>query len=119
MILQAARGAALQTEVSSRIEHLRVSDVMDSEPVAVPAEASAESALDDYFLRYRWDWFPVVDASGHFVGLVERERLEQAGPDAHVSDVVAPDTQSDYRVEVTEPLEALLASEPLQRLGAI
>jgi Mg/Co/Ni transporter MgtE len=119
LIGQAARSAALQTEVSSRIEHLSVADVMDSEPVAVPGEASAERALDDYFMRYRWDWFPVVDASGHFLGLVERDRLEKAGPDARVADAVAPETRSDYRVEVTEPLEALLGSEPLQRLGAM
>jgi Zn-dependent protease len=119
MIGQAARGAALQTEVTSRIEHLCVEDVMDSEPVAVPAEAPVERALDDYFLRYRWDWFPVVDASGHFAGLVERERLEHAPSGSRVGDVVAPDTLADFRVEVTEPLEALLGSEPLQRLGAV
>jgi Zn-dependent protease len=119
LIGQAARGAQLSTAVSSRIEHLRVADVMDSEPVSVPAEVPVDVALEDYFMRYGWDWFPVVDASGHFVGLVERERLEKAAPGARVGDLVAPDTLSDFRVQVDAPLEALLASEPLQRLGAI
>jgi CBS domain-containing protein len=119
MIWQAARGAEEQSVVAARIENVRVRDVMDAEPVAVPAEANAAAALDDYFLRYGWDWFPVVDATGHFRGLVERERLEQADPAARVGDVVAPDTLADYRVQVDEPLEALLGSEPLQRLGAI
>ena len=119
LIGQAARAAAVQTAVTSRIEHLRVVDVMDSEPVAVPADAPAERALEDYFLRYRWDWFPVVDASGHFAGLVERERLEHAAPGARVGDVVAPDTLADFRVAQDEPLESLLGSEALQRLGAI
>ena len=119
LIGQSARGATAQSEVASRIEHLRVADVMDSEPVAVPAEATAGRALEEFFLRYGWDWFPVVDADGRFRGLVERERLEQAPPDARVSDAVAPDTLADFRVEVSDPLEALLGSEPLQRLGAV
>jgi Zn-dependent protease len=119
LIYQAARGAEVQTAVTSRIEHLRVADVMDSEPVAVPAEVTVARALDEYFLRYQWDWFPVVDATGRFLGLVERERLADAPGDARVGDVVAPDTLSDFRVAVDEPLEALLGSEPLQRLGAI
>jgi Zn-dependent protease len=119
LIGQAARAAAVQTAVTSRIEHLHVSDVMDAEPVAVPADDPAERALEDYFLRYGWDWFPVVDSSGHFAGLVERERLEQAPAGARVGDAVAPDTLADFRVELNEPLEALLGSEPLQRLGAI
>jgi Zn-dependent protease len=119
MIWQAARGAEEASAVSKRIEHLRVLDVMDAEPVAVPAEVPVGEALDSYFLRYGWDWFPVVDASGHFRGLVERERLEQADRHARVGDVIAPDTLADFRVPVDEPLETLLGSEPLQRLGAI
>jgi CBS domain-containing protein len=115
----AARAAEASTVVASRIEGLRVSDVMDSEPVAVPAEASVERALDDFFLRYRWDWFPVVDATGHFVGLVERQRVDDAASDAQVGDVVQPETQTTFRVGVDEPLETLLRSEGLQRLGAI
>jgi Zn-dependent protease len=119
MIGQAARGAEVQSAVSSRIEHLRVADVMDSEPVAVPAEETAARALDDYFLRYGWDWFPVVDGVGHFIGLIERDRLQDAPADAHVKDAVAADTLADFRVEMNEPLETLLGSEPLQRLGAV
>jgi len=119
LIGQAARAAQTQTAVASRIEHLRVADVMDSEPVAVPADATVEQALDDYFLRYRWDWFPVVDAGGRFAGLVQRERIDDAPADARVSDVVMPETRESFGVGVDEPLEALLGSEALQKIGAI
>ena len=67
-----ARGAVVQTEFASRIEGIRVADVMDAEPVAIPEDASVERALDEYFLRYRWPWFPVVDAAQRFRGLLER-----------------------------------------------
>jgi Zn-dependent protease len=123
ILSQGARSAEVQTAVVSRIEHLRVSDVMDAEPVALPADTKLDRALDDYFLRYRWDWFPVVDVSGRFLGLATRENLEKVPealrPGSHVSEVLSSDTGKAFRVGVDEPLEALLGSEALARLGAI
>ena len=123
ILSQGARSAEVQTAVVSRIEHLRVSDVMDAEPVALPADTKLDRALDDYFLRYRWDWFPVVDVSGRFLGLATRENLEKVPealrPGSHVSEVLSSDTGKAFRVGMDEPLEALLGSEALQRLGAI
>jgi Zn-dependent protease len=124
MILsQGARSAEVQTAVASRIEHLRVSDVMDSEPVALPADIKLDRALDEFFLRYRWDWFPVVDVGGRFLGLATRENLEKVPealrPGSMVSEVLSSDTGATFRVRMDEPLEALLGSEALQRLGAI
>lgn len=120
---QGARAAEVHTAVASRIEHLRVSDVMDSEPVALPADTKLDRALDDFFLRYRWDWFPVVDVSGRFLGLATRENLEKVPealrPGSMVSEVLSSDTGSTFRVRMDEPLEALLGSEALTRLGAI
>ena len=66
-----ARAAAMQTAITGRIEGMRVADVMDREPVAIPGELSVEQALDEYFLRYRWPWFPVVDAAHRFLGLLD------------------------------------------------
>ena len=65
---QSARGHAAQSEFASRIEGIRVADVMDADPVAIPDDASVEQAIDEYFLRYRWPWFPVVDAAQRFRG---------------------------------------------------
>jgi len=48
-----ARGAAMQTKITSKISEVRVADVMDREPVAIPGELSVEQALDEYCLRYR------------------------------------------------------------------
>jgi Zn-dependent protease len=119
LIGQAARAEQARGEVTSRIEHLHVSDVMDAEPVAIPAELPVSRALDEFFLRYGWDWFPVVDAGGRFTGLAERDRVEAADPSATVADVIPPDSRSEFGVGVDEPLDALLGSEALQRLGAI
>jgi Zn-dependent protease len=123
ILSQGARSAEVQTAVVSRIEHLRVADVMDSEPVALPAEAKLDRALDDFFIRYGWDWFPVVDVHGRFLGLATREDLEKVPeglrPGSNVSEVTSAETANTFRIRVDEPLEALLGSEGLQRLGAI
>jgi Zn-dependent protease/CBS domain-containing protein len=116
-----ARGAAMQTAISSQIGDVRVADVMDREPVVIPGDLSVERALDEYFLRYRWPWFPVVDAAHRFLGLVERDKadevpeLERAG--SHVSDLVDHDIGLFVRDDT--PLDSLLANQNLRRLGAL
>lgn len=123
---QAARSAEIQTEITSRIEGLRVSDVMDAEPVAIPADLPLDRAAEDFFLRYGYPWFPVVDSQGRLAGLVTREAVEDvadaARPGRTVAAVMAADVDSDrsgLRVGTEEPLEALLGREALARLGAI
>ena len=123
---QAAGQAEEQTKITSRIEGVRVADVMDSEPVALPATLALDRAHDEFFLRYGFPWFPVIDPDGRLSGLVAREAVE-AVPEASrgeqaVASVMAldsPDGPSGMRVGLEEPLEALLGLEGLTRLGAI
>jgi Zn-dependent protease len=121
-ILQAARGAVAQTAFSERIEGVTVADIMDSEPVSIPAAITATRALDEYFLRYRWPWFPVIDESGRFVGIVHEERVqgaERLGDGAlTVRDLMEPD-DGEWKVGADATLETLLGSEPLRRIGAL
>jgi len=116
-----ARGAAMQTAISSRIGDVRVADVMDREPVTIPGDLSVERALDEYFLRYRWPWFPVVDAAHRFLGLVEREKADEvpeiSRASSHVSDLVDHDIGLFVRDDT--PLDSLLANQNLRRLGAL
>ncbi len=116
-----ARGAAMQTAISSRIDNLSVADVMDREPVAIPADISVERALDEYFLRYRWPWFPVVDAAHRFLGLLERDRADEvpevSRASSNVSDLIDPDQGLFIRDDT--PLDSLLSNQNLRRLGAL
>ena len=77
VINSSAKAASMQTAITGKIAELVVSDVMDREPVAIPDELSVEQALDEYFLRYRWPWFPVVDAAHRFLGLVVRDKADE------------------------------------------
>ena len=123
ILLQSARGAVMQTEFTSRIEGIRVADVMDAEPVAIPESASVERALDEFFLRYRWPWFPVVDPTQRFLGLIERGAAdavpEVSRTSSTVADVFEADSTGTLEVRDNAPLESLLGNDALRRLGAL
>ncbi len=117
-----ARGAAMQTAITGRISNLRVADVMDREPVTIPGELSVERALDEYFLRYQWPWFPVVDAAHRFLGLVVRDRADEVPAVSRSSSLVSDVLERDdgtFQVRDDTPLDSLLSNQNLRRFGAL
>ena len=120
---QSARGAVIQSTLTERIEGVRVADIMDRHPVAIPAATAVGEALDSYFLRYGWSWFPVVDDEGRFMGISRQERV-QAAADAGegwltVGAVVETEDAGSWRVDEDRPITEVLSSESLGRLGAL
>jgi len=90
--------------------------------VAILDELSVERALDEYFLRYRWSWFPVVDAAHHFLGLVVRDKADEvpetSRPTSFVSDLLEHD-DGTFQIRDDAPLDSLLSSNALRRFGAL
>jgi Zn-dependent protease len=122
-LLQAARGAIVSSDFHERIEGVTAEDLMDRQPVSIPGATTTLAAQDEFFLRYRWPWFPVVDDGGRFLGILRSERVDgavQAGqPALAVAEVLDGDAATAFRVPAQTPLEALLGSEPLRTLGAL
>jgi len=117
-----ARAATAQTAITGRIEGVRVADVMDREPVAIPGELSVERALDEYFLRYRWPWFPVVGAGRRFLGLVVRDKADEVPEVSRATSLVADLVELDdgtFEVSEDAPLDTLLGNRALRRFGAL
>ena len=112
-LTQAARSAEVQADFAGRIEHLRVADVMDAEPVAIPRDLTLDRAEDEYFLRYGWPWFPVVDEAGPPRrrgvprGRGQRARAERTRRTTG-SVMARDDGDSGLRARVEDPLESLL-----------
>ena len=109
-----ARNVAVQSAFTEKLEGVTVADLMEPDPVAIPADTETVRAFEDYFLRYGYDWFPVVEADGGYVGRVERADASAEGTQpvrglATVTDAIAEE----------ETLEELIRSEPLRRLGAL
>jgi Zn-dependent protease len=124
ILSQSARATVAQAEVGQRIEGIRVSDVMDPDPVAIREDESIERALEEYFLRYRWPWFPVVDAADRFRGLIVRDAADAVPEPVRGSQTVADVVELDdevgtLRVRADAPLESLLGNDVLRRLGAL
>jgi CBS domain-containing protein len=123
LLASAARSTLAQTAFTEQLAGITVADVMDDEPVTIPASLPVARAYEDYFLRYQgWEWFAVVEDDGRYVGLAHRRAVEQAargeGGAMAVRDVAAPGA-AEAQVQADAPLEALLSSEPLRRLGAL
>ena len=123
LIAGSARGAAVSARVTDRLEGITVEDIMDSEPVTMPATTRLIDAEEEFFSRGDWDWYPVVDEDRRFLGVARRESVEQAigsgMPALSVGELMDPADPLFHSVETTDPLEAALGSEPLRRLGAI
>ncbi|HEV3284359.1 MAG TPA: site-2 protease family protein [Solirubrobacteraceae bacterium] len=121
ILYQSAGGAVLQGVLGRRIQNITVADIMDREPVTIPADLSLLDAQEQYFLRYRWPWFAVVDPARHFLGVVRQQRVDseiEAGrPALPVVEVLEEDMP--VRIKEEAPLESLLGSEGLGRLGAM
>ena len=116
-----ARAAIAHSAFSERLKGVTVADIMDSEPVVIPADLPASQAWDEFFLRYQgWEWFAVVESDGRYAGLAYRAAVEHAahaeGGDVPVREIAAG---RDDRVRADAPLEALLGSEALRRVGAL
>jgi Zn-dependent protease len=120
-VYQGATMAVAQGGMGQRIQGLTVADVMDTEPVTIPADLRLIDAQEEFFGRYRWPWFAVVDPARHFLGVIRSERLDAeiaAGrPALQVVDVLEDNLQ--VRIDEDQPLESLLRSEGLGRLGAM
>ncbi len=119
---QGARTAVAQSAISDRLEGLLVSDVMDQEPVAIPAGTPIARAHDEFFLRYGWEWFPVIDDAGRPLGMVRAEPVaeaERAHNGEQAVSAVMEAGDGDMEVSQSEPLEELLGSSSLRRHGAL
>jgi Mg/Co/Ni transporter MgtE len=122
MLSRWAHAEEQQGEVLARLDGLRVSDVMDAEPVAIDARTKLDDAEDQFFLRYGWAWFPVVDQPGHVLGVLTRNKVDQvplALRTEYTADQVMISDPGSFKVSQEAPLETLLQADGLAQLGAV
>jgi CBS domain-containing protein len=123
LMWQSCRAALTQAVMAERIDGVRVADIMDTHPVAIPAVTPVTQSMDEYFLRYRQPWLPVVDENGRLLGIARQDRAQASidGGEAWltISAVLESDETPSWRVQEDRPITELLASETLGRLGAL
>jgi Zn-dependent protease len=122
MVYSAARASLRQARVDARMSTIRVSDIMDHEPVLLRSLTTASQALDDFFIRYSAQWLPVVDESGHYLGISQREAVQaalEAGEGWLTVASILESDDGDSRVSADRSLTELLTSPALGRLGGV
>ncbi len=119
----AATGAVAGTRFAERLGDVTAGDLMDEHPVSIPGSTTALQAEDEFFLRYRWPWFAVVDDLGHYLGVVREEQVQVAvrggQPALTVGELIAPVVSQEAAVPRDTPIEAMLGLEAVRRLGAV
>ena len=91
-------------------------------PSRSPPETTLLDAREQFFLRYRWPWFAVVDPTRHFLGVVRQQRVESeiaAGRPALRGRRRARRPTCRCGSAQEAPLETLLGAEGIGRLGAM
>jgi CBS domain-containing protein len=122
---QSARGAMMQSKISERVQGRTVMELMDRHPVTLPSDTTVDKAADEWFERYGWSWFPVVDPAGRFIGIAHEEKIREAaempglGVPVEVASLIDPATSDGWSVSEMEPIENLLGNGPLARNGAL
>jgi Zn-dependent protease len=122
MIGQGARTAVVQSAVSERLGGVTVGDLMDAEPVAIPADLPAQRAYEDFFLRYGtgYDSFPVVEPDGRLAGRAHREPLRQAAegaPELPVRRLLTE--EGSESVDMAATLEDMIGNAALRAHGVL
>lgn len=112
---QGATGAIASSRWSESLDGVTAADVMDTQPETTPAGAPAAEAQAE-LERRGLGWSAVVAEDGRFLGILDADS-DPGAPTAGQA-VPAADRQ-EFAVPGTTPLEALLASTPLRRLGAL
>jgi Zn-dependent protease len=119
----AARGAVVSSQVAERLEGLTAGDLMDTQPVTIPADVALDRAQDEFFARYRWPWFPVVDGAGRYLGILREDSVAgevAAGrPALEVGQLLDAGPLEEVSVRDDTPVEDLLGAEGLRTLGAL
>jgi len=80
-LMNAARAEATHVLVHDALAGLKVRDVMTSDPITAPVDATITQLLDDYFMGYHCSAFPIVDDAGGVFGLVTLHQVKSVASD--------------------------------------
>ena len=75
-IVTAARQEALGVEVRAAFGGVSAGEIMSQPAIVIPVGEDAQRVLHDYFARFRYNAFPVVDETGQVLGLLTLQSLE-------------------------------------------
>lgn len=102
--LQSGAQAYLQQhEISSKLSHIKLKEIMNRQYVSVDMDDTVANALRNYFDTYRKSEFPVVDRHGYLIGSISSRQIMD------LSDNLLENTKV---VDIMTPLQSLIIMDP-------
>ncbi len=114
MMGRGARDAVLGADFAESIDGVTAADVMSPAPLTVHEGVPLHEARAE-LERHDWPWQAVVDADGRFLGILDATTQGEGS----TGDAVPDADRRQFSVRGATPLESLLSSGPLRRLGAL
>jgi Zn-dependent protease/predicted transcriptional regulator len=117
-LIMASSAERAQEELLDSFAGTCAADLMSEPAISIPSGVSLQEA-GQYFGRYRYTAFPVIDAQGRAIGLVGIDRLERTPAAARSRTVVDDVVEHDPRliVRADEEVVHLLEQPAFQRIG--
>jgi Zn-dependent protease/predicted transcriptional regulator len=103
-LYSASQSSYRQAGLQETLVGIKVKDIMVRNIVTMPSDLSLDIAVNEYFLRYGYGGFPVMD-NGEFLGFVSLKEIKNVPKtewhDVRVSDVVDP-FRNDWEVSMND-----------------
>ncbi len=107
----AAQASYQQASLQETLSRVKVKDIMVKDIVTISPNITIDAAIDEYFLKYGYGGFPVVD-KGRFLGLLTLKEIKnipkERWKDVRISGVFIP---HDKKWEVSENEDAMKSLE--------
>jgi predicted transcriptional regulator len=118
-IAAAASAQAVGAQVQATFSGVHAREVMSHPVVSIPRDATLAQAGSQFFVAYLYTAFPVVDAAGHFEGVIAVSRVDavprRERPYKHVGDVA--DRDPALAIGEDEDVATLLTRPAFARMG--
>ena len=111
-----ARMGYRQLVFETSIKGIKVADVMNDDIVLIEKDISLQELKDEYFMRYRFGRFPVVEdlRSKRFIGIISLHDIKsierQRWPEVRVGDIVKTVTENEkvnMSMEISEAIKKM------------
>jgi len=109
----------------NRLAYMAVKEVMTREAVSVPADMTVRDLRDQYFgSEQKYRAYPVVDARGTLLGIVDRARLREwlerdGSGAAHLSELMSGDPVVAFPEESCQSIAIRMAVEKRDRIPVV
>lgn len=118
-IVMAAGQQAMGAQLQEALSGVHAGELMSTPVISIPTDTTLSQAGRDWFARYRYTAFPVVDEQGRAVGLLDLPRLESREALGHDELPVGriADNDRDLIVEADLDVMRLFERPAFARMG--